>query len=196
MLKRKSQNQNHPQREHVLPKGQNHQLKSLLNTQKRTKNARVGGTSPGMIVPVAPAKHTSSAGGPCTSTATRRRRRGNLRLGALVFATISGPCLGKGSPALLTMMIRTVPGAALVGTSAPRTRLLALIPRQAADVQIVKIRTTARVSKVTASTSQPVMSMLNASLRRRSVATSPTGSVNARKDSKETAFSAWMEMVP
>jgi len=180
----------------VLPKDQSHQLISLKNTQKRAKNAHVGGTSPGMIVHVAKAKITSSAGGPCTSTATRRRRRGNLRLGALEFATISGPCLGKGSPALPTMMIRTVPGAPLVGTNVPRTRLLAQTPRQAADVQIAKIRTTARVSKATVSTSQLVMLTLSASSRRRSVVMSPTGGVNAKRDSKEMAFSAWMEMVP
>jgi len=179
----------------VLPKDQSHQLISLKNTQKRAKNAHVGGTSPGMIVHVAKAKITSSAGGPCTSTATRRRRRGNHRLGALEFATISGPCLGKGFPALPTIMIRTVPGAPLVGTNVSRTRLLGQTPRQAADVQIAKIRTTARVSKATVNTSQLVMLMLNASSRRRSVVMSPTGGVNAKRDSKEMAFSAWMEMV-
>merc|ERR1719154_485040 len=136
-----------------------------------------------MIVPAAPAKSTNSAGGPCTSTATRRRRREALRLGALECATISGPCLGKGSPALVTMMTRAVSGAPPVGTRVPRTRLRGQTPRQAADVLIARIRTTARVSRVSASS------------RRRLVATSLTGGVNAKMDSKEMAFSAWMGMV-
>merc|ERR1719154_453549 len=148
-----------------------------------------------MIVPAAPAKSTNSAGGPCTSTATRRRRREALRLGALECATISGPCLGKGSPALVTMMTRAVRGAPPGGSSVPRTRLRGQTPRQAADVLITRIRTTAIVSRVTASTSQPVMLTLSASSRRRLVATSLTGDVNAKMDSKEMVFSAWMGMV-
>jgi len=180
----------------VLLKDPNQAQNYLQNTQYQNQNARVGGTSLRRTVPAARARSTSSVGGPCTSSATKRRRRENLRLVVPVFVTISTPSLARDILAFPTMPTRTVPGVPQVATNVPRTRSPGLTQRLAADALIARIRTTAKASRGTASTLLPVMITLNANSRRRSVGTSLTGNVNAMEGSKEMVSNAWMEMAP
>jgi len=110
-------------------------------------------------------KNISSVATLCTTTAIKRIRRSQWVV--LVSVTMSLHFLPRDFPAILTTATRTAPGALTRDSSVRITRLLGLIPRKVADVQMARIRTIARANKVTASTFHPVMSTLNASLRRR-----------------------------
>jgi len=162
---KENQNQNQ-QKENAQIKGQNHHPKSLKNTLRNQTNAHAGGILKGQTVLVAKkGRIFSSVATLCTCIAIKRIRRSQWVV--LVCVTMSLHSLPRDFPAILTTATRTVPGALTKDSSVRITRILGLIPREVADVQMARIRTIARANKVTASTFHPVMSMLNASLRRR-----------------------------
>jgi len=145
-------------------------------------------------VPAAKARTTSSVGGQCTNTATRRLKEKNLKWAALESVTTSTHYQGGDSLALQIMKTRTVLGAPPLVTSVCKTRSLAQIQKMEAGVRVAKIRTTARVNKETASTSLVVTSMQSASSNLKLAGTTHTGSVHVTQATKEMASSAWMEM--
>jgi len=158
--------ENHQQKENAKLKGQNQHPKSSKNILRNQTNADAGGILKGQTVLAAKKeKIFSSVATLCTTTAIKRIRRSQWVV--LVSVTMSLHFLPRDFPAILTTATRTVPGALTRDSSVRITRLLGLIPRKVADVQMARTRTIARANKVTASTFLPVMSMLNASLRRR-----------------------------
>jgi len=146
--------------------GINQNPQSSKNTLMNQTNADAGGIMKGQTVLVAKmGRIFSSVAFLCTTTALKRIRR--IQRVVLVCATMSLHSLLKDFPAILITATKIVPGALRRDTSVrQRTRILELIPREVADVQMARIRTIATVNRVTASTFLPVMSMLNASLRR------------------------------
>jgi len=166
MLRKERENQNHQQKENAKLKGQNHHPKSLKNTLRNQTNADAGGILKEQTVLAAKkGKIFSSVATLCTTTVIKRIRRSQWVV--LVCVTMSLHFLPRDFPAILTTATWTAPGALTRDSSVRITRLLGLIPRKVADVQMAKTRTIARANKVTASTFLPVMSMLNASSRRR-----------------------------
>jgi len=160
------QNQNHQQKENAKIKDQNHHPKSSKNTPRNQTNADAGGILKEQTVLAAKkGKIFSSVATLCTTTAIKKIRRSQWVV--LVCVTMSLHFLPRDFPAILTTATRTAPGALTRDSSVRITRLLGLIPRKVADVQMARTRTIARANKVTASTFLPVMSMLNASSRRR-----------------------------
>jgi len=162
-----NQNQNHQQKENAKIKGQHHHPKSLKNTLRSQTNADAGGILKEQTVLAAKkGKIFSSVATLCTTTAIKKIRRSQWVV--LVCVTMSLHFLPRDFPAILTTATPIAPGALTRDPSVtPVTRILGLIPRKVADVQMARTRTIARANKVTASTFLPVMSMLNASSRRR-----------------------------
>jgi len=159
------QNQNHQQKENAQIRGQNHHPKSSKNTLRNQTNANAGGILQEQTVLAAKkGKIFSSVATLCTTTVIKRIRRSQWVV--LVCVTMSLHFLPRDFPAILTTATRTAPGALTRVSSVRIAMILGLIPRKVADVQMARTRTIARANKVTASTFLPVMSMLNASLRR------------------------------
>jgi len=166
LRKDQNQNQNHQQKENAKLKGQSHHPKSSKNTPRNQTNADAGGILKEQTVLAAKkGKIFSSVATLCTTTVIKKIRRSQWVV--LVCVTMSLHFLPRDFPAILTTATRTAPGALTRDSSVRITRILGLIPRKVADVQMARTRTIARANKVTASTFLPVMSMLNASSRRR-----------------------------
>jgi len=170
---KEKENQNQ-QKENVLLQDQNlnqHQNKikksSLKNTLYLQKDAHAGGTlhKKKGVLAANQGRIFNSVDTPCTNTAIKRIRRSQWD--ALVSVTMSLPTLPKDFLATQITATRIVPGALRKGSSVTkRTRILGLMPRRAADVQMARTRTIAKTSRETASTFLAVMSTLNASSRR------------------------------
>jgi len=165
MLRKEKENHQNQQKENAKIKGQNQNPKSLRNTLRNQTNADAGGILKEQTVLAAKkGRIFSSVATLCTTTAIKKIRRSQWVV--LVCVTMSLHFLPRDFPAILTTATRTAPGALTKDSSVRITRLLGLIPRKVADVQMGRTRTIARANKVTASTFLPVMSTLNASLRR------------------------------
>merc|ERR1711915_101917 len=186
--------QNHLPKALVPTKDLLHPQSCSPSTLKRAKNVHAGGISQGRIAPAVPKRSISSVAGPCTSFAIRRNLRGSHKLDAPEFVIMHTHSLEKAFPAPQIMTTKTVHGVLLAAFNARRTRSQDRIRRMEADVPTAKIRTTARVSKEIVSISLLATSMLSASSRRRSVATSRTGNANVHQATREMESSAWMEM--